>query len=69
MKLNPTSNLPSEEAQRQLLQVQRYVSRCETGNRRVDVTELWVFCQALGISFTQFAQMLDESLQTEKFGR
>jgi len=62
-RLNPTSGLTPPAAKQQLLQTQRFVSRCETGERRVDVTELWLFCRALNIPFVDFVQELAKELE------
>jgi len=33
---------------------QSFVSKCERGERRLDIVELRAFCRALGISLTEF---------------
>ena len=38
---------------------QQYVSRFETGETRMDVVQLWRYCQAVGVSFTTFCRRLD----------
>ena len=42
---------------------QSYVSKCERGVRRLDVIELRNWVQALGLSFSAFADLLDSDLQ------
>lgn len=41
-------------------QPQTFVSKCETGVRRVDVVELHAWLQALDLNFTTFAKQLDK---------
>lgn len=42
---------------------QSFVSKCERGERRIDVVELRQWCKALGVSFTAFAQQLDDAMK------
>jgi transcriptional regulator with XRE-family HTH domain len=39
---------------------QTYVSKCESGERRVDVVELSHFCKALGIPLYKFIKELEQ---------
>ena len=39
---------------------QSFVSKCERGERRLDVVELRAWCKALGISFLAFLAQFDE---------
>jgi transcriptional regulator with XRE-family HTH domain len=41
---------------------QTYVSKCERGERRIDVVELRQFCNAIGISLVTFARRLERTL-------
>ncbi len=41
---------------------QSHVSKCENGERRLDVVELRDWCMALGVSFKSFARDLDRAL-------
>jgi transcriptional regulator with XRE-family HTH domain len=45
-----------------LKETQTFVSKCERGERRIDVVELRAICKALGTSFTAFVKSLDSSL-------
>jgi transcriptional regulator with XRE-family HTH domain len=47
-------------------ETQTFVSKCERGERRVDVVELRVFCQAFGVSFKVFIASLEQSLRRTK---
>ncbi|MEQ9617058.1 MAG: helix-turn-helix transcriptional regulator [Phycisphaerales bacterium] len=42
---------------------QSMVSKCERGERRLDVIELRRWCNAIGISFSSFTSRLDEELR------
>jgi transcriptional regulator with XRE-family HTH domain len=39
-----------------------FVSKCERGERRVDVMELRMFCQAFGLSLKQFVGALEKAI-------
>ncbi len=41
---------------------QSFVSKCERGERRLDIVEVSEFCEAIGISLTSFVAELDEAL-------
>lgn len=45
---------------RQLGRKQGFVSKYELGGRRLDLLDLADICDALGISFTDFAKRFDE---------
>jgi len=45
---------------RQLGRKQGFVSKYELGDRRLDLLDLADICDALGISFTEFAKRFDE---------
>jgi len=49
-------------------ETQSFVSKCERGERRIDVVELRSFCEVFGLSFPQFAQRLDRVLKNLKKG-
>jgi len=46
-------------------ETQSFVSKCERGERRLDVVEVRAFCSALGLSFPSFATQLDDLLTQE----
>lgn len=48
---------------KRLGQPQSFVSKYETGERRLDVLELRQVCLALGTGLTDFVRRLEESLQ------
>ena len=43
-------------------ETQSFVSKCERGERRLDVIELRAFCQAIGVPFKRFVDMLEQAL-------
>jgi ribosome-binding protein aMBF1 (putative translation factor) len=57
-----TAGLSQVELSERLHETQSFVSKCERGERRIDVVELRVFCRAMGISFADFTRRLDKSL-------
>jgi transcriptional regulator with XRE-family HTH domain len=42
---------------------QSYVSKYESGDRRLDPLELWAVCRGAGITLAQFGKRLDELLK------
>lgn len=43
-------------------ETQSFVSKCERGERRLDIVEVRAFCSALGVPFPSFATQLDNIL-------
>jgi transcriptional regulator with XRE-family HTH domain len=43
-------------------ETQTFVSKCERGERRIDLLELRRFCMAIGEPFARFAKRLDQEL-------
>ncbi len=56
------AGLTQEELARLLGETQSFVSKCERGERRLDMTEVRAFCRAIGISFRGFAAHLDAEI-------
>jgi len=54
-----------ELAQR-LEETQSFVSKCERGERRIDVVELLEFCRVMVVSFTEFTRRLDASVTRKR---
>jgi transcriptional regulator with XRE-family HTH domain len=50
------------ELAKRLDETQSFISKCERGERRIDVVELRAFCHVLGISFSDFTRRLDTSI-------
>jgi len=51
-----------EQLAEQIDNTQSFVSKCERGERRLDIVEVREFCKALSISFPQFAKKLDKDM-------
>ena len=54
------AGLTQEELAKRLRQTQSFVSKCERGERRVDVVELRHFCRAMKIPFSAFLERLEK---------
>ena len=52
-----------EELAERLGATQSFVSKCERGERRLDIVEIRAFCVALGSSLPEFAQELEAVLR------
>jgi transcriptional regulator with XRE-family HTH domain len=44
-------------------ETQTMISKCERGERRIDVVELQTFCQAFGLSLKEFVATLERVLR------
>lgn len=51
-----------EEVAARLETTQTFISKCERGERRLDVIELCSWCEALGIPASQFVAELEQKL-------
>lgn len=56
------SGLTQAELAARLAQTQSFVSKCERGERRLDVIELRAFCLAMGTTLQEFARGLESAL-------
>jgi len=43
---------------------QSFVSKCESGERRLDIVELRALCAALGVSLSDFVDRLEKKIAT-----
>lgn len=57
------AEISQAELARRLGESQSFVSKCERGERRLDIAEVHAFCEALGISFPRFAARLHATLR------
>jgi transcriptional regulator with XRE-family HTH domain len=48
---------------------QSYVSKVETGERRMDFVETMAFCKAMGVEFTTFAKAFSQRIASGASGR
>lgn len=53
------AGITQDEIAARLQVTQSFISKCERGERRLDILELRTWCLALGISFTEFVKRLD----------
>src|SRR5688572_15287697 len=56
------SGLTQEQVAERIGQTQAFVSRCEQGQRRLDIIELRAFLRVFGVDFTDFVIALEEEL-------
>lgn len=56
------AGLTQSDLAARLKETQTFISKCERGERRIDVIELRHFCDAMGVSFTSFLRNLDSLL-------
>jgi transcriptional regulator with XRE-family HTH domain len=56
------AGLQQRELSEQLGKPQSFVSRYESGQRRLDLLELRQICQVIGISLTEFVERFERSL-------
>ncbi len=55
------AGLRQEEVAQRLGQPQSFVSKYETGERRLDLAELRDICEVLGVSLTDLVRKIEES--------
>lgn len=60
------AGLTQEQVAERLKQAQTYVSRSERGEHRVDIAELYYFCQVYGVRFTDFMAELEAGFQSKR---
>ena len=56
------AGLTQEDLADRLNETQSFVSKCERGERRLDLIEVRAVCQAMGVSFPKFAAELEIQL-------
>ncbi len=61
-KARERANLTQAELARKLGCTQSFISKCERGERRVDVIELRAFCRAMKLDVDVFIQQFKEAL-------
>ena len=62
-------NVSQVELAERLGQSQSFVSKCERGERRMDVIQLRTVCHALGTNLPDFVNALEAKLKQKKSGR
>lgn len=68
-KMRAEAGLSGPEIQRRLNRPNSYVSKVESGEKRLDILELREYCQACGVSITDFVHRLEESLSDTEQGQ
>ena len=61
-RLREDSGRTQSDVAKVLKRDQSVVSKCERGERRVDVMELRMFCQAFGLTLNQFVGALEKAI-------
>lgn len=49
-----------------LEETQSTISKCERGEKRLDIVEVITFCRAIGIAFSQFASELEGLIEEDR---
>ena len=57
------AGLTQDDLASRLGETQSFVSKCERGERRMDVVELREFCKAMGITLDRFVKQLEKGLR------
>ncbi len=52
------AGITQEELAVKLNTTQSFISKCERGERRIDIVEAYSFCKALGHDFSKFSEEL-----------
>jgi len=61
-EIRTEARLSQVQLAERLKQPQSYVSKYESGERRLDPLEVWELCRAVGITFSRFGERLDALL-------
>jgi len=56
------AGLSQEELAVRLGETQSFVSKCERGERRMDIVELREFCKAMGLTLEKFVKQLERGM-------
>lgn len=60
------SNLRQIDIAEQLGVPQSFISKIESGERRIDVVELKELCEVMGLSMTDFIKIFEEKINESK---
>lgn len=60
------AGLTQEEVASKLNETQSFVSKCERGERRLDIVEIRLWCMALNISLCELMKKFDEACTSLK---
>jgi len=61
-EMRKEAGLSGPEIQRRLKRPNSYVSKVESGEKRLDILELREYCQACGVSMVDFVHSLEKKL-------
>jgi transcriptional regulator with XRE-family HTH domain len=62
-RVRKQARVTQEKLAERLGRTQSFVSKCERGERRLDIIELRAWCSALRVSFPAFVADLDKALR------
>jgi transcriptional regulator with XRE-family HTH domain len=65
-KLRQNSGIRQVDLAEKLGVPQSFISKCESGERQLDIVELRQVCRAIGITLDNFAKMLEETFNETK---
>jgi len=57
------AGITQEEMAARLGETQSFVSKCERGERRMDIVELREFCKAMGLTLEKFVKQLERAMR------
>ena len=57
------AGVSQEEMAVRLGETQSFVSKCERGERRMDIVELREFCKAMGVTLEKFVKQLERGMR------
>ena len=57
------AGVTQEQLAQRIGNTQSFVSKCERGERRLDLVEVRAFCRAIGIPFTRFVRDFESALE------
>jgi transcriptional regulator with XRE-family HTH domain len=67
-KLRKEAGLNQQELANALHKPQSFVSKVESGERRLDILELRLICQQFGLDLVSFAERLEKELSADDEG-
>lgn len=58
------AGLNQSDVAKGIRQTQSFISKCERGERRIDIVELRVFCRSFGLPLAEFVQRFERALRS-----
>jgi transcriptional regulator with XRE-family HTH domain len=65
-RVRKQAGLTQNQLAQRVRETQSFISKCERGERRIDLVELRAFCKAVGISLKQFTDAFERALDRQK---